>query len=158
MERAMPVAKSYTRAQWGELARSLESLPVKPEAEQRVSITDAMKEMRVVIGAARKKGYTLEEIVEHARMKGVDFSVGSVKYALYPSKKDKPARQAGKELARSNAASSPREKKIGKDDVPRAETVRENQKQDGGKLVNRPGSMVMRDAFSFEIRPDTENL
>ncbi|WP_248295400.1 hypothetical protein [Paraburkholderia sp. UYCP14C] len=76
----MPVAKSYTRAQWDELVRSLESLPVKPEAEQRLSIADAMKEMRLVIGAVRKKGYTLEEIVEHARKKGVDFSVGSVKY------------------------------------------------------------------------------
>ncbi|MGF6485672.1 hypothetical protein [Paraburkholderia sp. JPY419] len=154
----MPVAKSYTRAQWNELVRTLESLPVKPEAEQRVSITDAMKEMRLVIGAVRKKGYTLEEIVEHARKKGVDFSVGSVKYALYPSKKDKPARHSAKESAPDNAAPSPRTKKASKDDVPRAEAVRENQKQDGGEIVSRPGSMVMRDAFSFEIRPDTENL
>ncbi|MGF6857008.1 hypothetical protein [Paraburkholderia sp. CI3] len=106
----MPVAKSYTRAQWDELVRTLESLPVKPEAEQRVSITDAMKEMRLVIGAVRKKGYTLDEIVEHARKKGVDFSVGSVKYALYPSKKDKPARQSAKESARGrtiNGSPSP---------------------------------------------------
>jgi|GEM_PF-1873571 len=154
----MPVAKSYTRTQWDELVRSLESLPVKPEAEQRVSITDAMKEMRLVIGAVRKKGYTLEEIVEHARKKGVDFSVGSVKYALYPPKKDKPARQGAKESARSNAAPSPRAMKPAKDDVPRAEVIREDQKQDGGKPVSRSGSMVMRDAFSFEIRPDTENL
>ncbi|MEX3816197.1 hypothetical protein AB3X96_39235 [Paraburkholderia sp. BR13439] len=154
----MPVAKSYTRAQWDELVRTLESLPVKPEAEQRVSITDAMKEMRLIIGAVRKKGYTLEEIVEHARKKGVDFSVGSVKYALYPSKKDKPARHSAKESAPDNAAPSPRTKKASKDDVPRAEAVRENQKQDGGEIVSRPGSMVMRDAFSFEIRPDTENL
>ena len=154
----MPVAKSYTRAQWDELVRSLESLPVKPEAEQRLSITDAMKEMRLVIGAVRKKGYTLEEIVEHARKKGVDFSVGSVKYALYPLKKDRPVRQAAKESARGNAAPSPRAKRVRKDDVPLAESVRENQKQDGGKIGSRPGSMVMRDAFSFEIRPDTENL
>ncbi|MGF6936416.1 hypothetical protein OKW41_005578 [Paraburkholderia sp. UCT70] len=154
----MPVAKSYTRAQWDALVRTLESLPVKPEAEQRVSITDAMKEMRLVIRAVRKKGYTLEEIVEHARKKGVDISVGSVKYALYPSKKDKPARQSAKESARDNAAPSPRTKKVSKDDVPRAEAVRENQKQDAGEIVSRPGSMVMRDAFSFEIRPDTENL
>ncbi|MGF6920261.1 hypothetical protein [Paraburkholderia sp. 40] len=154
----MPVAKSYTRAQWDALVRTLESLPVKPEAEQRVSITDAMKEMRLVIRAVRKKGYTLEEIVEHARKKGIDFSVGSVKYALYPSKKDKPARQSAKESARDNAAPSPRTKKVSKDDVPRAEAVRENQKQDAGEIVSRPGSMVMRDAFSFEIRPDTENL
>ncbi|MEM5295538.1 hypothetical protein VSR82_14480 [Burkholderia sp. JPY481] len=154
----MPVAKSYTRAQWDELVRSLESLPVKPEAEQRLSITDAMKEMRLVIGAVRKKGYTLEEIVEHARRKGVDFSVGSVKYALYPLKKDRPVRQAAKESARGNAAPSPRAKRVSKDDVPRAEAFRENEKQDGGKMGSSPGSMVMRDAFSFEIRPDTENL
>ncbi len=154
----MPVAKSYTRAQWDELAHSLESLPVKPKAEQRVSITDAMKEMRVVISAVREKGYTLEEIVEHARGKGVDFSVGSVKYALYPSKKSRPVRQAVKESARGNAAPSLRAKKVSPGNVPRAEAVGKSQKQDGGKVVNKPGTMVMRDAYSFEIRPDTENL
>jgi cysteinyl-tRNA synthetase len=153
----MPVAKSYTRAQWDELVHSLESLPVKPEAEQRVSITDAMKEMRVVINAVRDKGYTLEEIVEHARGKGVDFSVGSVKYALYPSKKSRSVRQVVKESARGNAApSSPAKKSKG--DVTRSEAVGKSQKQDGGKVVNKPGTMVMRDAYSFEIRPDTENL
>jgi len=154
----MPVAKSYTRAQWEELAHSLESLPVKPEAEQRVSITDAMKEMRVVINAVRDKGYTLEEIVEHARGKGVDFSVGSVKYALYPSKKSRSVRQAVKESARANAAPSSPEKKVGKGHVTRSEAVGKSPKQDGGKVVNKPGTMVMRDAYSFEIRPDTENL
>jgi hypothetical protein len=158
MERAMPVAKSYTRAQWDELVHSLESLPVKPEAEQRVSITDAMKEMRVVISAVREKGYTLEEIVEHAREKGVDFSVGSVKYALYPSKKNRPIRQTEKESVRGNVAPSPRARKGNKGDVPRAEAVRKNEERDGGKVVNKPGTMVMRDAFSFEITPDTENL
>ncbi|WP_027212621.1 hypothetical protein [Burkholderia sp. WSM2232] len=154
----MPVAKSYTRAQWDELVHSLESLPVKPGAEQRVSITDAMKEMRVVIGTAREKGYTLEEIVEHAREKGLDFSVGSVKYALYPLKKARSARPAVKESARGNTAPLPRTKKVDKGGAPRAEATRENQKQDGGKVVNKPGTMVMRDAYSFEIAPDTENL
>lgn len=154
----MPVAKSYTRAQWDELVHSLESLPVKPEAEQRISITDAMKEMRVVISAVREKGYTLEEIVEHARRKGVDFSVGSVKYALYPSKKARPARQSVKQSGRGNAALLPHAKKANKSGVPRVETVGENQKRDGGKVVNKPGTMVMRDAYSFEITPDTENL
>jgi hypothetical protein len=154
----MPVAKSYTRAQWDELVHSLESLPVKPEAEQRVSITDAMKEMRVVISAVREKGYTLEEIVEHARGKGVDFSVGSVKYALYPSKKSRPTRQAVRASTRGNAAPPSPAKKVNKGDVPHAEAVGKSQKQDGGKVVNKPGTMVMRDAYSFEIRPDTENL
>jgi hypothetical protein len=154
----MPVAKSYTRAQWDELVHSLESLPVKPEAEQRVSITDAMKEMRVVISSVREKGYTLEEIVEHARGKGVDFSVGSVKYALYPSKQARPARQSVEQSERGNAPPSPRMKKVNNSGLPRVEAVGENQRQDGGKVVKKPGTMVMRDAYSFEITPDTENL
>lgn len=153
----MSAAKSYTRAQWDELAHSLESLPVKPKAEQRVSITEAMKEMRVVISAVREKGYTLEEIVDHARDKGVDFSVGSVKYALYPSIKSSPARQAIKGATQGNAAPSSAAKKVSKG-VPRAEAVGKSQKQDGGREVNKRGTMVMRDAYSFEIRPDTENL
>lgn len=154
----MPVAKSYTRAQWDELVHSLESLPVKPEAEQRVSITDAIKEMRAVISAVREKGYTLEEIVEHARGKGVDFSVGSVKYALYPSKQARPARQPVKQSKRDIATPLPRARKVNNSGLPRVEAVEENQKKDGGKVVNKPGTMVMRDAYSFEITPDTENL
>ncbi|MBN3846794.1 MULTISPECIES: hypothetical protein [Burkholderiaceae] len=154
----MPVAKSYTRAQWDELIHSLESLPVKPEAEQRVAITDAMKEMRALIGAVRKKGYTLEDIVEHAKGKGVEFSVGSVRYALYPPKKNRPSRQSASKVARSNAGPIHRSIKISQDDAPRADNTRANPKQDGEKVGNRPGTMVMRDAFSFEIEPDTENL
>jgi hypothetical protein len=91
-----------------------------------------MKEMRVVISAVREKGYTLEEIVEHARRKGVDFSVGSVKYALYPSKKSRSARQAVKASARGNAASSSPAKKVSKGDVTRSEAVGKSPKQDGG--------------------------
>ncbi|MDE1005666.1 MAG: hypothetical protein OSB38_08365, partial [Paraburkholderia fungorum] len=106
----------------------------------------------------REKGYTLEEIVEHAREKGVDFSVGSVKYALYPSKKSGPVRQVAKESARGNAAPSPRAKKASKVDASSVEAAGRNQKQDGGKAVSKSGTMVMRDAFSFEITPDTENL
>ncbi|KVA30524.1 hypothetical protein WI44_19370 [Burkholderia cepacia] len=154
----MPVAKSYTRAQWDELIHSLESLPVKPEVEQRVSITDAMKEMRVLISAVKEKGYTLEEIVEHARGKGVEFSVGSVKYALYPSRKNRSPRQAVKETTRVNAAPLRHPKKRDQGGVQRAESARANPKQDGEKVGSRPGTMVMRDAFSFEIEPDTENL
>lgn len=136
----MPVAKSYTRAQWDELAHSLESRAVKPEAEQRVSITDAIREMRVVISAVREKGYTLEEIVEHARGKGVDFSVGSIKYVLYPSKKSRPARQAVKESERGSAASSLRAKEVSKGDVPCADVVRENQKAGWGKDSQQAGN------------------
>ncbi|HEX7913646.1 MAG TPA: hypothetical protein VF534_36965 [Paraburkholderia sp.] len=154
----MPVAKSYTRAQWDELIHSLESLPVKPEAEQRVSITDAMKEMRVLICAVREKGYTLEEIVEHAKDKGVEFSVGSVKYALYPSGRNRSPGQAAKETARGNVARLRHPKKINQGGVQRAESARANPKPDGKKVGSKPGTMVMRDAFSFEIEPDTENL
>src|SRR5260370_22727413 len=46
LERIVPGAKSYTRAQWDEFVRALEALPDKPRNEQRVTVSDAMKEIR----------------------------------------------------------------------------------------------------------------
>jgi hypothetical protein len=62
-ERIVPGAKSYTRAQWDEFVHALEALPEKPRNERRVSVSDAMKEIRTHIAATQVKGYTLEEIV-----------------------------------------------------------------------------------------------
>ncbi|HEM7880618.1 hypothetical protein [Burkholderia contaminans] len=44
-------AKSYTRAQWDDFFRTQEALPEKPRNEQRVTVSDAMKEKRVQIPA-----------------------------------------------------------------------------------------------------------
>ena len=74
----MPVAKSYTRAQWDEFVHALGALPEKPRNEQRITVSDAMKEIRAHITATQAKGYTLEEIVQEAGRKGLDVSIGTV--------------------------------------------------------------------------------
>jgi hypothetical protein len=58
----MPGAKRYPREQWDEFFCALEALPEKPRSEQRVTVSEAMKEMRAQIVATRAKGYTLAEI------------------------------------------------------------------------------------------------
>ncbi|SOE98759.1 hypothetical protein SAMN05446635_6738 [Burkholderia sp. OK233] len=74
----MPGGKSYTRAQWDEFVHALEALPEKPRNDQRVTVSDAMKEIRAHITATQAKGYTLEEIVQEAGRKGLDVSIGAV--------------------------------------------------------------------------------
>jgi hypothetical protein len=87
------VEKSYTRAQWDEFVDALEGLPEKPRHDQRVTVSDAMKEIRAHITATQAKGYTLEEIVQEAGRKGLDVSIGAVKYALYrPAPSDAASR------------------------------------------------------------------
>jgi hypothetical protein len=90
----VPGAKSYTRAQWDEFVHALEALPEKPRNEQRVSVSDAMKEIRAHITATQAKGYTLEEIVQEAVRKGLDMSIGAAKYALYRPASSDAARTA----------------------------------------------------------------
>jgi hypothetical protein len=79
----VPGGRSYTRAQWDEFVHALEALREKPRNDQRVTVSDAMKEIRAHITATQAKGYTLEEIVQEAGRNGLDVSVGAVKYALY---------------------------------------------------------------------------
>jgi hypothetical protein len=79
----MPGAKRYPREQWDEFFCALEALPEKPRNEQRVTVSEAMKEMRAQIAATQAKGYTLAEIVQQAASRGLDVSIGAVKYALY---------------------------------------------------------------------------
>jgi len=52
----MPAPKTYTRAQWDEFARLLDALPEKPSSEQRLTVRDAMRDVRAHINAARVKG------------------------------------------------------------------------------------------------------
>lgn len=79
----MPRPKSYPREQWDEFFRALAALPAKPRNEHRVTVSDAMKEMRAQITATQAKGYTLAEIVDEAARRGLDVTMGAVKYALY---------------------------------------------------------------------------
>ena len=110
----MPSAKSYTRAQWDEFAHALEALPEKPRNEQRVTVSDAMKAMRTQIAATQSKGYTLEEIVQEAGRRGLDVSIGAVKYALYrPALSDTNSEATGRR-DRAGGQASPGRKKPAK--------------------------------------------
>jgi hypothetical protein len=157
-ERIVPGAKSYTRAQWDEFVHALEALPEKARNEQRVTVSDAMKEIRAHITATQAKGYTLEEIVQEAGRKGLDVSIGAVKYALYrPASSEAVSRTANPQGARE-AGQSSRPKQAVKRKGARVGNAHDVTQQQRGRGVNQPGSMEIQDAFSFEIRPDIENL
>ena len=154
----VPGAKSYTRVQWDEFVHALEALPKKPRNEQRVTVSDAMKEIRAHITATQAKGYTLEEIVQEAGRKGLDVSIGAVKYALYrPASSDAVSRTASPQGTRE-AGQSSRPKQAVKRKGARLGDARDDTRQQRGRGVSQPGSMEIQDAFSFEIRPDIENL
>ncbi|MCA8024743.1 hypothetical protein [Burkholderia cepacia] len=147
-------AKSYTRAQWDDFFRTLEALPEKPRNEQRVTVSDAMKEKRVQIAATQAKGYTLEEIVQEAERKGIDVSIGAIKYALY---RPAPA-DAKSEVTDTRGKSGGQPPSGRKKAEKRAGNARDDIRQQRERGVSQPGSMQIQDAFSFEIRPDIENL
>ncbi len=154
----MPGAKSYTRAQWDEFVRALEALPDKPRNEQRVTVSDAMKELRAHITATQAKGYTLEEIVQEAARKGLDVSIGAVKYALYrPASSEATSKVANLQGTRE-AEQSPSPKQAVKRKGARVGNRHSDARQQRGRGASQPESMEIRDAFSFEIRPDIENL
>ena len=148
-------AKSHTRAQWDDFFYALEALPEKPRNEQRVTVSDAMKEKRAQIAATQAKGYTLEEIVQEAERKGIDVSIGAVKYALY---RPAPA-DANSEVTDTRGKSRGQPSSGRKKAEQRAGNARDDDaRQQRERGVNQPGSMQIQDAFSFEIRPDIENL
>ena len=150
----MRSAKSYTRAAWDEFFRALEALPEKPRNEQRLTVSDAMKEKRAQIAATQAKGYTLEEIVQEAERKGIDVSIGAVKYALYrPVPGD--ANSGITDTRGKSRGQTPSGRKKAEQ---RASNGRDDARQQRERGVNQPGSMQIQDAFSFEIRPDIENL
>jgi hypothetical protein len=103
---------------------------------------------------SRPSRYTLEEIVQEAGRKGLDVSIGAVKYALYrPALPDANSEATGRR-DRAGREPSPGRKKAAK----RAVNAHDDTRQQGGRGVSQPGSMQIQDAFSFEIRPDIENL
>jgi hypothetical protein len=51
--------------------------------ERRVTVSDAMKEMRVQIAATQSTGYMLDEIIRKTNRNWINICMVSVKYALY---------------------------------------------------------------------------
>jgi post-segregation antitoxin (ccd killing protein) len=151
----MPAPKSYTKAQWDEFARRLDALPEKPPSEQRVTVRDAMPNVRAHINAARAKGYSIEQLIEQAKQAGIDVTASALRYALQDAKKRRATTHRMAETA----------KLPGKTNTFRSQptthvtsqpTNHTSQTKPGSE--RKPGSMVHHDQFSFPIRPDTENL
>ncbi|HDR9501217.1 hypothetical protein [Burkholderia pyrrocinia] len=154
----MPVVKHFTRAQWDAAARRLNALPDKPAHEHRVNVRDAVKSMQSQISGAQQKGYTLDEIVQQLAKEGVAISASTLRYAMQRTakdRKDEPKRMA---LPMAQATASPHTKKPKQTRLSNVDHVGNVDRKDEGRATTKPGTMVIQDAFSFEIAPDTENL
>jgi hypothetical protein len=154
----MPVVKSFTQAQWDAASRRLDALPEKPAHEHRVNVRDAIKSMQAEISSAQRKGYTLDEIVQQLAEDGVEISASTLRYAMQRATKEARTKQMDMNNVQSTAPAT-RAKKERKERTSHAvNTPLARKTHDGGKAVSQQGSMVIRDAFSFEITPDVENL
>jgi hypothetical protein len=153
----MPVVKSFTQAQWDAASRRLDALPEKPAHEHRVNVRDAIKAMQAEIGRAQRKGYTLDEIVQQLAEDGVEISASTLRYAMQRAAKETRTMQVGTNGVQVTAPAT-RAKKERQERTSYAGSKLAGKTRDGGKAVSQQGSMVIRDAFSFEITPDVENL
>jgi hypothetical protein len=152
----MPAPKMYTKAQWDEFIRLLDALPEKPPSERRITVRDAMPNVRVHINAARAKGYSVEQLIAQAKQAGMDVTASALRYALQETKKRKGTARRMDGTSGShgytNASRNQSAKRKASQQsslASQAKTEREN---------GKPGSMVIQDAFSFQIRPDVEDL
>nr|WP_228977909.1 hypothetical protein [Paraburkholderia gardini] len=178
LEVAMPVARVYPKSQWEALARTLDELPEKPEAERGLSVRDAMKDMRGHIRTAQTKGYTLEQIAEQARQAGIDITAGTIRYALRSAGKGNSAgntaRPATKTPAPGTVMALPRTHGMGQGGASRANSPRteghtggrtegrtegrNEARPHGGKAEVKPQPMPVQGSLAFAIRPDTDDL
>lgn len=153
---AMPAPKTYTKAQWDEFARRLDALPEKPPSERRVTVRDAMPKVRAHINSARAKGYSLEQLIDQAKQAGIDVTASALRYAL----QDATKRRASTRRAVGSSHSPGKADQRGAYPVLR-KPDQQSSTASGTRMGagnNKSGSMVIHDAFSFAITPDTENL
>ncbi|WP_134047068.1 hypothetical protein [Paraburkholderia caballeronis] len=153
----MPNAKSFTRTQRDTAAQNLAALPEKPENEHRLSTRDMVKSIQAYILAARKKGYTFEEIADVISKAGVSVSVGTLKYAMRVVAEEKKHSQISGGSTRMADAQSSRKNSgpanpVRNDQSHVTPRLRENEK------MNKPSIAPIRGTFGFPISPDTENL
>ncbi|SAL16462.1 hypothetical protein AWB64_00982 [Caballeronia sordidicola] len=152
----MPAPKMYTKAQWDEFARLLDALPEKSPSERRITVRDAMPNVRAHIDSARAKGYSVEQLIEQAKQAGIDVTTSALRYAMQETKKRKgtgrrPDGASGARGYTNTSHNQSAKRTTGQQTslAPQEKTVREDSK---------PGSMVIQDAFSFKINPDIEDL
>lgn len=136
----MPVIKSYPRGQWESLGRRLDALPEKPKDKQPLKIADGVGTIQAQIQMAREKGYTLNELIEHAAKEGIDVNINSLRYAMRRTgeKKRVQRRNSTASDKQSRNSASPQKTKP--------------------PIDRHTGSMMIRDSYSFEITPDVEDL
>ncbi|MBE2966594.1 hypothetical protein IMT09_00490 [Burkholderia cepacia] len=154
----MPVVKHFTQAQWDAVARRLDALPPKPAHEHHVTVRDAVNAMRPQINGAQQKGYTFEEIVQQLAEEGVDISASTLRYAMQRVTRNPKAGRVERATPPGQATASPRIKKPKQTRPPTVDQVENRDRTDSRRAMTKPGGMVIQDAFSFEIAPDTENL
>ncbi|HDR9868662.1 TPA: hypothetical protein QDE31_02605 [Burkholderia cenocepacia] len=154
----MPVVKYFTQAQWDAVARRLDALPPKPAHEHHVTVREAVNAMRPQISGAQQKGYTFEEIVQQLAEEGVDISVSTLRYAMQRVAKNHKAGRVERAATPDQATASPRIKKPKQTRPPAVDHIANRDRKDSRRATTNSGGMVIQDAFSFEIAPDTDNL
>jgi len=152
----MPASKTYTKAQWDEFARRLDELPEKPPSEQRVTVRDAMPKFRAHINAARAKGYSFEQLIDQAKEAGMDLTASALRYALQDTTKRRPHTRRIRGSQQSADKANPLVTRSDPRRSGQQSGTRSRTKTEPGDIT--PGSMIVQDAFSFPIRPDTVNL
>ena len=153
----MPAPKTYTKAQWDEFVRLLDALPEKPPSERRITVRDAMSNVRVHIDAARAKGYSVEQLIGPAKQAGIDVTASALRYALQESKKlSGTTRRAGGTVGASSRKTNSSRYQSSKRETSQKTTLVSQVKTEGEH--SKPGSMEIQDAYSFKIRPDIEDL
>ncbi|VWB25647.1 hypothetical protein BLA13014_00930 [Burkholderia aenigmatica] len=154
----MPVVKHFTQAQWDAVARRLDALPPKPTHEHHVTVREAVNAMRPQINGAQQKGYTFEEIVQQMAEEGVGISASTLRYAMQRVAKDHKAGRLERAAPPGQATAPPRIKKPKQTRLPSLDQVENRDRKDSRRATTNSGAMVIQNAFSFEIVPDTENL
>ncbi|HDR9483095.1 TPA: hypothetical protein QDC20_000189 [Burkholderia aenigmatica] len=154
----MPVVKHFTQAQWDAVARRLDALPPKPAHEHHVTVREAVNAMRSQINDAQQKGYTFEEIVQQLAEEGVCISASTLRYAMQRVAKDHKAGRLERAAPSGQATAPLRIKKPKQRRSPSLDQVENRDRKDSRRATTNSGAMVIQDAFSFEIVPDTENL
>ncbi|MGU4698805.1 hypothetical protein K6L09_19245 [Burkholderia cepacia] len=114
--------------------------------------------MRPHINGAQQKGYTFEEIVRQLADEGVDISASTLRYAMRRVTKDHKAGRVKRAAPPEQDGASLRVRKSKRAKSPSVDHVESRDRQDNGRATTKPGAMVIQDAFSFAIAPDTENL
>ncbi|AWV05319.1 hypothetical protein DM992_36200 [Burkholderia sp. JP2-270] len=154
----MPIVKRFTQAQWDAVARRLDALPPKPAHEHHVTVREAVNAMRPQIDAAQQKGYTFEEIVQQLSNEGVDISASTLRYAMQRVAKYHKAGRVERADSPGPGTASPRIKKPKQTRPPTVDQTENRDRKGSRRAMTKPGGMVIQDAFSFEIAPDTEDL